>query len=327
MAQRRIPPIDATIESVLKAGRGYPEPQWLADYRGISVQDAYSAIQRHYDTTDWGELAAKKPEMPPMPSKKDLKDKNPWKNKSNDDHFHELPKGVLRIIFALVSIIAGIRSFGFVYGWFSQWDNGFMSVAMAVIITVSMICLPQAAIILFRERRWFLFGISIFLVVVMVSFSMVTTVQGLYSSRSTSLKNHSEANAANSKTADEIKRLEDRGLQITADKLQDTQERSLIPAKMQQYDPGTIEYNRLATRLQSLKERIDGANNELTLIQKRIDSKVSDKVYIIERDDFFTYLEGVTIIPKANLEFGTSISVSVVIDIAGPVFATIAMFL
>jgi hypothetical protein len=327
MVQRRIPLIEATIESVLKAGRGYPDPQWLADYRGISVADAYEAIQAHYDSTDWGSLAMKKPEMPPMPDKKVLKVKNPWKDKSGDDHFHELPKGIIRIIFAVVSVLAAIRSFGFVYGWFAQWDTGLMSIIMAIIITLAMITLPQASIILFKERRWLLFGGTLLLVVVMVSFSMVTTVQGLYTSHSNSLKSHSEANAANINNAASIKQLETRGMQITSDKKLDTEERALIPDQMKQYKPGTIEYNRLANRLQSLKERIDGANNELDLIQKRIDSKVNDKVYVIERPDFFTYLESVTNIPKDNLEFGTSISVSVVIDVAGPVFATIAMFL
>jgi hypothetical protein len=326
MAQRRIPPIDATIDSVLKADRGYPSPSWLADYRGISIQAAYEAIKAHYDRSAWESLGISKPTLPPMPDKKELS-KNPWKSMTANEHFHAIPKGILRVLFGIISVIAGVRSFGFIYGWFAQWDTGFMSVMMAVIITVAMISLPQAAIILFREGRWFLFIVSMFLVVVMVSFSMVTTVQGLYTSRSNSLKAHSEANSTNSKTADEIKRLELRGQQITADKLQDTQERSLIPAQMQKYEPGTIEYNRLANRLASLKDRIDGANTELKLIQSRIDSKVSDKVYVIERDDFFTYIEGVTGIRKADAEFGTSISVSIVIDIAGPVFATIAMFL
>ena len=329
MAQRRIPPIDATIESVLKAGRGYPEPQWLADYRGISIQDAYVAIQKHYDTTDWGALALKKPEMPsmPLPVEQKKEEKNPWKGKSSIEHFHEMPKGILKITFGVISIIAGIRSFGFVYGWFSQWDNGAMSVIMSIIITVSMIALPQAAIILLRERRWLLFLVSLFFVATIVSFAMVTTIQGLYVSRSNALKSHSEATATNSKNANELKQLELRGQQIAADKLQDSQERDLIPGQLKDYKPGTIEYNRLANRLANLKDRIDGYNNSLKLIQDRIDANLKDKVYVIERDDFFTYLESVTGINKTNIEFGLSVSVSIVIDIAGPVFATIAMFL
>lgn len=326
MAQRRIPPINSTIESVLKAGRGYPEPQWLADYRGIPVMDAYEAIQAHFDSTDWGSLAIKKPVMPSVPEKK-AQVKNPWKGKTADDHFHAIPKGILRGIFGALSIIAGIRSFGFVYGWFAQGDSGFMSIIMAIIITISIIALPQVAIISLKEKRRFLFSVTIFLVVIMVSFSMVTTVQGLYTSRSNALKSHSEASAANSKVAGELKALELRGQQIAADKQQDTEERSLIPAQMQKYEPGTVGYNRLNNRLSNLKDRIDGYNNTLKLIQSSIDSKVSDKTYVIERDDFFTYLESVTNVPKSNLEFSASIAVSIVIDIAGPIFATIAMFL
>lgn len=69
MAKVRLPPIEDTIESVLKAGQGYPDIPWLAQYQGVSYDEAYNAIINHYNNTNWGALALDKPPLPAPPVK------------------------------------------------------------------------------------------------------------------------------------------------------------------------------------------------------------------------------------------------------------------
>lgn len=327
MATRKLPTIEATIESVLKAGRGYPDAQWLADYRGITPSEAYEAIEAHYNGTDWGSLAVKKPPMPSAPDPKIKEKKLPYGNKTNLEHFHDMPKGILKVIFAILSIMAAIRSFGFIYGWFSQWDTGFFSVLMACILTGAMIALPQAAIIFKKTKRYVLLATCCILIFFAITFSMVTTVAGLYNDRSKTLHESSIAGATNAANMDEIAKLEKRGLEVASDKKIDSDEMVTLQAKLANYEPGTLEYNRIVNRVDNLKKRLDGYRNTLSLIQKQIDSKIDSKVYVIERDDFFTYIEGVTGVKRSESEFGISVVVSIIVDIAGPVFATIALFL
>lgn len=327
MAKHRLPTIENTIESVLKGGKGYPDVNWLADYRGITPQEAYDSIVKHQGETNWGALAMEKPKLPEAPPALSHKPKIPYANKTNAQHLHDLPKGILRGIFGILSIMAGIRSWGFIYGWFSQWDSGFFSVLMAFILTGIIIALPQAAIIFKREKRYFMLAVSSFLIIIAVTFSMVATVAGLYNDRSKSLHEASLASAANKGTMAEIERLEEQGKQTASDKLLDSNELTTLQSKLKEYEPATLEYNRVVNRVDNLKKRIDGYNNTIRMIQERIENKATEKVYVIERDDFFTYLEGVTGVKKAESEFSVSVVISIIIDIAGPVLASIALFL
>lgn len=327
MATLKLPKIETTIESVLKRGQGYPDVKWLAEYRGITQQEAYDAIIKHSAETNWGALAMDKPPLPPAPEKITHAEKKIASSKSNDNHIHDLPKEILRGVFGILSIIAGIRSWGFVYNWFAQWDSGFFSVIMATILTGAMIALPQAAIIFKREKRYVMLTISALIILFSVLFSMATTVAGLYNDRSKLIHAQSLAQASNKGNSEEVARLEKRGQEISADKAMDARELEALQDKIKPYQPGTMEYNRISVRIDNIKKRIDGYSNTIRLIQDRIDSKITDKSYVIEREDFFSYLESVSGIKKNEAEFGVSIIVSVIVDIAGPVFATIALFL
>ena len=198
---------------------------------------------------------------------------------------------------------------------------------MATILTGAMIALPQAAIIFRKEKRHFMFVICAFIICIAISFSMVTTIAGLYNDLSMSVEANSKAQAANSQNKDEIDRIEQQMQKIASDKMLDTNELATLQEKLKKYEPGTMEYNRVVNRSDNLKLRIDGYNNTSAMMQSRLDSKLDNKVYIIQRPDFFTYLQTVTGIKRDESEFGISIVVSIIVDIAGPVFATIALFL
>jgi len=104
----RLPQIKDTIESVLKAGRGYPDVPWLASYQGVSYDEAYNAVLEHYNTTNWGALAL---DRPPLPNK----EAQPESIKS-----YTKSKGIGFFDKVVVRFISGIKSFVFLSASFGD---------------------------------------------------------------------------------------------------------------------------------------------------------------------------------------------------------------
>jgi len=329
---RKLPTIESTIMAVVKTGNGYPDPDWLASYRGISQDAAYAAMVEHRANTDWQSMDIPVPPMPKAPDREisldDVTVRVDNGGRVNSIHsIHSIPKDILKGVFAILSILCAIRSWGFVYTWFAQWDSGFFSVILASILVGVQIAMPQAIIFAVREYRYALTTICTLVVVISVLFSMITTIGGLYNDRSKSIQFASAQDSQSAGVNDQLQRLELENSRILDGQKIDIVELGTLQKNLEKYQPGTYEYNRTVNRIDAVKARIDAANAKVAKNDSVRLSVSSAVVYTVKRNDFYQFLDDITGLDTKLLEFIISIIVSIIVDIAGPVFATLALFL
>lgn len=318
---KKAPPVKESIESVLKAGDGYPDPAWLSNYCKITYEDAAEAIQAHKDGTDWGTL-----EQRDIHIQMHETDSTTAKEKPLYHSVHDLPKNILKAIFAILALLAAARSFGFIYGWFVQWDNWFYSLVMAAMLVGCSVTMPQALVLTIRENRKVLAVMSLFLVIVTIAFSMVCTSGGLYNDRSQKLTVTKTSQIEMERNRAIIASLDSDEQRILSDKESDTRELGLLQSKMEQSVTGTYEYNRSVNRIDSIKGRIDSYNKRLDVISEKKKSIDLQQV-AIERNDFFTFLASIFGVRQEEIEFLSLVVISIIVDIAGPILAALAIFL
>ena len=326
---RKIPTIESTLDAVIKSGKGYPEPEWLASYRGISVDEAYSAMVSHRANANWELIGVSQPVMPVKPISVDMSEievsiENPSKHHMLNS-VHNAPKDILRIIFAALSVLTAIRSWGFIYGWFAQWDSGIMSAIMAFILCGALITLPQAIIIAWQEQRIGIMIITSMLVIVCVIFSMIATIGGLYNDRSQSIETSQDTDSVKNEAI--LSQMDSALSDSRKDKESDSIELSLLQRNIGKYEVGTIEYNRTVNRIDATNARIATTNAKIENLNGQKNKILEKKNFSVKRNGFYGFLATVTGAKESDIEFGISLIVSAIVDISGPVFATLALFL
>ena len=111
------------------------------------------------------------------------------------------------------------------------------------------------------------------------------------------------------------------------DKESDSIELSLLQRNIGKYEVGTIEYNRTVNRIDATNARIATTNAKIENLNGQKNKILEKKNFSVKRNGFYGFLATVTGAKESDIEFGISLIVSAIVDISGPVFATLALFL
>lgn len=98
-------------------------------------------------------------------------------------HVHGVPMTVLRWIAGILATGAIVRAMFYAFGWFHTGGDEALSWLMSGLVVGVTVVMPQMAVILFRNGSTWLSALAFALTGVVMAFSMLMTVGGIYNQR------------------------------------------------------------------------------------------------------------------------------------------------
>lgn len=289
-----------------------PSPEWLFSKKyAKTLEQAQEAIEYMAHTPQ-----VHTPGIQAQPVKK-----------AHKFDFHNLPIPVIRIMAAVISVFSAIRSGGYVYGYFNAMDNSFNAGIMALMVVAVSLVFPQVVIQLLREpiKRKIFIGVVGLASITFLGFSIFTSINGLYSARSSSIELQSASRGElvlSSSRLDDIKSLLS-DLDIQSKGFQG--QIQLIQKNLGEYAPGSVEYNRT-------KSNLNGANDELAKIQVRKSELMAERAKILSNPEVQKTVrqDSISWLSKSfgvDIELWITITFAVALDLVGPASLAICLFL
>jgi len=293
------------IRMVIDAHGRLPSTEWLAKTYKVSAEEAQAQLDAYSVPTP--EPASKPTEAPPEPAKRG----------------HSAPINVLRAIAGLLALAAIIRAVFYALGWFGG-DGDALAWLMSILVVGVTVLMPQMAVLLWRNGSRGLAVVAGVLTVVVMLFSMLLTVGGIYNSRT---------DRANQTALAEAQAVKESG------KLEDLAKRET--ALMTAIDSAVLEQGRIQKQLDALTLDAPGywqVQNRLDRQTKRVDTLRGDLLNLLRekgeveavvtpREDFFTWLGELSGIGASGVEFAAALIPAVIIDIAAPVLLFVVFFI
>lgn len=229
-------------------------------------------------------------------------------------HIHSLSTEAIKFLCLVISILAMVRSFGYVMAWFPTQD--FMTIVTSATVILAYTVFPQAAIAVWKKNKAvFVSLMTISLIVIL--FSMGATVNALWNERTAKLnqevqigKVDEDRRAAIISKSAEAKRLDDqRGLLMA--------EVQTLTAQRNKEEALSAAYNRLDSKMVNARNKLEATEKQIQAVSQDLE-KLRAQTSAVERKDF---------LQTSNLEIYFYIALSIIVDLAGPVALSVALFL
>jgi len=236
-------------------------------------------------------------------------------------------KQVLKVIAGGIAVLSAFQSCYYSFSWFSALLPTPFAVIMALIIVASSVLLPEFAIMLFK--RFWLAGICIALIgLLAMSFSMMSTIAGLYNARTQAVKTESVVNAENDTN---LRLLESAKVErIRLEKEIDRLNREIDANLAKSSSPFSTKQQVNTADYYVQKGKKDRVDYEAKLSKISIELSRLDSIVIVtkvDRQDFYSFIAGLFGWNADALEFSFAAFPSLFLDIIAPVMLGVALFL
>lgn len=246
----------------------------------------------------------------------------PSRAKKKKFDFHDVPLPVIRFVAVIISVIAIIRSFGYILSYFLRVDTAFFAILMALMIVLVSFIAPQVLIHSTRAKKYFVALLAVILMGLFTFFNIWVTTSGLKYARNQADYYVASGQENIVKAKRRIEEINRKLIALESDKAVEAKERDTL-----QYDfdrltkeekVGTPEYNSTRSRLNLAKERYDKVNNQITELdnEKKELEKIEGLDSVIIKDEATKQKE-------ASMDVIFAIS----LDVAGPIFLAFSLFL
>lgn len=250
------------------------------------------------------------------------KPRKPYTFKKKGFDLHDIPLPVIRIASVIISVIAIIRSFGYIFSYFTRVDIPFFAVLMALLLVLVSFLSPQVFLISIKQKKYFVTLLSTCIFLVFMYINIFVTTSGLSYARNQSDYYVASGQENIVKAKRRLEELVVKETRIMTDYTKDGKEYDTLLIEFDRLTAegliGTANYNNTRTRLAEAKKRYDADKASLELIDtERIElNKVEgiDSV-IIKTEDI------------KKKESSIDLVFAIALDIAGPIFMAFALFL
>lgn len=247
--------------------------------------------------------------------------------------------GILRFFMFAVGAGAIALSVFFTYNWGLDYLKSFFSLLLSVILVVFSVGAFQVFLIFIQNRQ---IGYSIIFIItwlIVLIFSMQSTVTYLYNTKSEKIVEVAETNKKGTKESLQYERLLKReiekenevielkeGLKSFNDVLQKFNDIELLDENKKIYDDT---YKKIGLQ----EKKIDKVEKELVEVRNQIDNFLEEdqEVEVIvkmDRKNFYDWVSGVLLVFSADtLEFVVSCFPAVFVDIVAPLSVAVSLFL
>jgi cell division protein FtsL len=242
----------------------------------------------------------------------------------NDPHLLSVKQ--LKFMAYALALIAGIRSWVYVFEFYAKTDNVFLAAMMAALVVGATFVFPQIAVYAIKNKikhRFKLATSIMILSLLSISFSMVATVAGIYDSRAVEFSKLANSIAEKKKVDIELAGLEVDYQRLIAESA--TLEKDIAELKelRKPEKPFSWQYNTFTKKIDAKEKRISEISGELTIIV----NKKSEKSVADNRSDFYGWLSGQIGISRESLELTIAIVPALIVDLVGPIALGVGLFL
>jgi|GEM_PF-4086452 len=254
--------------------------------------------------------------------KKEKRVRPPRRKKGKKFDFHNVPLPVIRVLGTIISLIALIRSFGYVWSYFLRVDTVFFATLMALMLVLVVFLAPQVLLHAVRAKKWFVGFLAIVLMVVFTFLNIWVTVNGLTYARAQSDYYVSSGQEHIVKAKRRIEEINTKLIEIKEDKARDAIKRDSLQAEFNRLisigETTTTYYYTTRNSLRDIETTYRGYDSRLTELEKEKksleDIEGLDSVVIKDEE-------------TKKKESGIDFLFAIAMDITGPVFLTFALFL
>lgn len=234
------------------------------------------------------------------------------------EKIHELPISFLRGVCGLVSVVALIRSTGYVFDYFYRNDFVFWAILVSFVFVATIFITPQLIVTGIRQKK---FGIALLGVVLLIPFSFATitiTMDEIAFKRSLKQIEVVVGQESIIKAQKEVGQLDADIKAWELTQAQDMAERTVLLSQFAKMDEANGAYWQTKSSLSSLKKSIDTTKKDIDNAKKRREVLVNTEGYETTKTET---LDGREIDTNRDMAF------AIALDIVGPVFFAFALFL
>jgi len=199
--------------------------------------------------------------------------KVPDKKKSAKKHIIAKIGGVLifiKILSAIISGLALLRSSGYTFGYFIRFDNEFFSYVITAFIVLVTYSAPQIMVLAWKQRKWLMCGLASILMLIFTTINILVTVDGLAYNRETT----EVAVASNieqvTRARERLIELKAKEIEVKADKVREGANRDMLQEQIKPLlnDIKSKEYITVKGQLNLATTRYDACGKVLDEIDK-----------------------------------------------------------
>lgn len=234
------------------------------------------------------------------------------------DPVHKVALSVLPYGAGVIAVIALGRSILFTYNYFTRTENIITAVFMAVLFGLVGYLAPAISILSFQLRKWFIFLFAFGAFVLFSWINIYITVEELNMNkvqRETQVVNVQEEVISARRR---VPILEQELIRVQESLVLDKREFDGVLALSLTPGIPSWEYNRHRLNLATIRERIDGKENQIKSI-------TDERNLLTSLEGYYTYIE-VTEQDKEEARRMDSVF-ALSLEVIGPIFATIALFI
>jgi hypothetical protein len=308
--------IEETLSHLWKKNGFIPGgASWVAARFRIPLETAKAILERFERGAGAIEKPAPKPRQKRQPVITEIK---------ADPHLLSVKQ--LKIMAYILALIAGVRSWVYVYEFYAKTDHFFLAAMMAALVVGATFVFPQIAVYAIKNKikhRFKLSGAILILAVLSIGFSMVATVAGIYNARGAEFEKIASLEASQKNYAILLAGFEKDEKRLTDEMTTLQTDVKELKALRAVEKPFTWQYNSIGQKVDRKEKRISEISVELSEIaSKKV--AVSPPEY---RDDFYGWLSGALGISRESLELIIAIGPALIVDLVGPIALGVGLFL
>lgn len=229
----------------------------------------------------------------------------------------------IRVIFFIVSVACIYMSIYYSRLWLLDFLDPFKATILSMVMVFYLVFAPEGAQVFYKNNKKILGGFIIFTGIIVMVFSMVSTVAGQYNTRTKDIIVSGE-----STKNIRLEMLMEKKEQVK--KSLDLLEKdfTLTQKQMDSIQPEDKKYDQLFWKNYRIKNDIKKQQEEYQKTIKEIEGFLSTEPDVIEkqeRKDFYFFIWSITGLNKSALEFWLSLFPALFIDIIAPLGMFIAL--
>jgi hypothetical protein len=239
----------------------------------------------------------------------------------------------LRLAAVAISFVATAMSVYYSYAWFAQSLPFIGASSMAFIMVACISLAPQFVIMLFSKKTASAIIAAIIISLVAIpaaTFSMGTTVGGLYNKRSRTISESMLAKEHGDAAKAMRDRIDSKIERIKGDIASAKEEESIYWERytaLSNAALGSRAESLLKDRLDSARGRVETKEAELASVLQEKEESQANEVIKVVRDDFYTWIAARFNLPVDDAEFALLSFPAIFIDIVAPTMLAVALFL
>jgi hypothetical protein len=323
------------IERHIEHYKKFPKISWLAERIELTE---YSTVKLLRHLVDIGYLSRNYNQYTIRTDKPETKQMG--RNRITDFQYSNTPIVIIRIIMAIVGTGATFMSIYYTNKWLADFLPAALSLLLSTIMILFSISAFETIVIFVRRRAYYIIAVFSILWLIVLTFSMVSTIAGQYNSRIDSVILWTEENSDtihqklildsyNSSEAEILLRIDDKRKELNS-----------LQIILSEFD--TLEERKEDWRFYwSTKNQMDDVNSHLEKLREELNAERRRKVELLESQteaglvnettievkSFYAWLSEIVRGNPQMIEFWLSVFPAVFIDLISPLALAVAMFL